>query len=197
MGVPFTRMDQSTAADWHGAVAGQASHSRRVADQVLGLLGSLAERADEGGAIDQLTHSLQTATRAERDGAGEELVLAALCHDVGRAISDANHAAISAAILAPYVRPQVAWVVRVHHDFTSRYFAVHFGGSRHRRLRHLPHPGYGLAARFADEWDQISFDPGYDVRPLEHFEPLVRRCLEVVRYPVRPRRPATRPASQA
>jgi len=147
-------------------------------------LASLVDVPDDGGAVDQLTHSLQTATRAERAHADDELVLASLCHDIGRAVSEANHAAISGAILAPYVRPEVAWVVSVHHDFTSRYFAEHFGGGRHARLRHRLHPGYRLAARFVDEWDQISFDPAYEARPLEHFQPLVHRHMTTPRYPV-------------
>ena len=37
--------------------------------------------------------------------------------------------------------------------------------------------GSTLAAQFADEWDQIAFDPDYDTLPLEHFEPKVRELF--------------------
>jgi predicted HD phosphohydrolase len=188
---PFTRMDRSTAADWDRAVAEIRRTQPRVAEEVVHLLRELANYTD-GSAVDQLTHSLQTATRARSSGADDELVLAALCHDVGRAVSDPNHAAISAAILRPYVRAEVHWVVRVHQDFTSRYFADHSGGSPHRRRWHRMHPAYGLAARFVDEWDMQSFDPAYDTAPLDEFEPLIREAFATPRYPTRPSRIARR-----
>ena len=36
---------------------------------------------------------------------------------------------------------------------------------------------FKLAEQFADEWDQIAFDPDYDTLPLSHFEPLVRKIF--------------------
>ena len=61
----FTRMDESTADQW--AVIGKETYENqgRVADNALRMLRSLADVTD-GFAGDQLTHSLQTATRAER-----------------------------------------------------------------------------------------------------------------------------------
>jgi predicted HD phosphohydrolase len=191
MTAPFTRMDRSTTADWQRAAEESRRAQAHVAGEVMTLLRSLSEYTD-GSAVDQLTHSLQTATRARRSGADDELVLAALCHDVGRAVSDPNHAAISAAILRPYVRAEVHWVVRVHQDFTSRYFAHHSGGSPHRRRWHRMHPAYRLAERFVDEWDMQSFDPAYDTAPLDEFEPLIRVTFATPRYPIRPSRIARR-----
>ncbi len=140
------------------------------------LLQSLGEIVD-GFATDQLTHCLQTATLAERAGADDEVVVAALCHDVGKAISVANHPAIAAAILQPYVRPDVYEMIRVHQDFQGRHYYHHFGGDPDAREQHrdtLTPEQFELAAKFADEWDQIAFDPNYDTLPLEHFEPKVR-----------------------
>lgn len=188
---PFTRMDRSTAEDWQRASEESRRTQARVADEVLSLLRSLSDYTD-GSAVDQLTHSLQTATRAQRAGADDELVLAALCHDVGRAVSDPNHAAISAAILRPYVRPEVHWVVRVHQDFTSRYFAAHSGGSPNRRRWHRMHPAFALARQFVDEWDMRSFNPAYESARLEDFEPLVRDAFAVPRYPTSASRRARR-----
>ena len=69
MAQTFTRMDESTAEQW--AVIGKETyeHQGRVAESVLAMLRSLAAITD-GFAVDQLTHSLQTATRAERAGYG-------------------------------------------------------------------------------------------------------------------------------
>src|SRR5262245_26501873 len=102
----FTRMDESTAEQW--AVIGRetAEHQGRVAERTLEMLRSLAEITD-GFAVDQLTHSLQTATRAERGGADPEMVFASLLHDIGKAVSVPNHPEIAAAIIKPYVRPEV------------------------------------------------------------------------------------------
>jgi hypothetical protein len=82
MATTFTRMDESTAEQW--GVIGTESYKNqsRVADRVLGMLESLSEIVD-GFATDQLTHCLQTATLAERAGADEQVVVAALCHDIG------------------------------------------------------------------------------------------------------------------
>jgi len=159
--------------------AEHAAHADRVADRVLMLLRSLGEIVD-GFATDQLTHCLQTATLAERAGADDEVVIAALCHDVGKAVSVANHPAIAAAILQPYVRPDVYEMIRVHQDFQGKHYYGHFGGDPDAREQHrdsLTPEQFELAARFADEWDQIAFDPNYDTLPLEHFEPKLRKVF--------------------
>ena len=53
--------------------------------------------------ISRLQHSLQTATRAEKDGADEETIVCALLHDIGDVISPSNHSQVSAALLRPYI----------------------------------------------------------------------------------------------
>lgn len=172
----FRRMDESTAQQWAVIGAETARNQPRVAEGVLDLLRSLAGITD-GFATDQLTHCLQTATRAERAGADDQVVIAALCHDIGKAISVPNHAAIAAEILRPYVRPEVFQMIRVHQDFQGRHYYHHFGGDPNAREQHrdaLSEQEFELAARFADEWDQAAFDPDYDTLPLEHFEDRVR-----------------------
>jgi predicted HD phosphohydrolase len=172
----FRRMDESTAEQW--AVIGTESFKNqgRVADRVLGMLQSLAEITD-GFAVDQLTHCLQTATRAERAGADDEVVIASLCHDIGKAVSVPNHPRIAAEILKSYVRDDVYWMILVHQDFQGRHYYHHFGGDPNAREQYKGHPAYELAERFADEWDQAAFDPDYDTLPLEHFEPRLRELF--------------------
>jgi predicted HD phosphohydrolase len=172
----FRRMDESTAEQW--AVIGTESFKNqdRVAERVLAMLRSLAEITD-GFAVDQLTHCLQTATRAERAGADDEVVIASLCHDVGKAVSVPNHPRIAAEILRPYVRDDVHWMIEVHQDFQGRHYYHHFGGDPNARDQYKGHPSYALAERFADEWDQAAFDPDYDTLPLEHFEQRLREMF--------------------
>jgi len=179
MASTFTRMDQSTAEQWAVIGAETFEDQPRTAGVVLDLLRSL-EKVTVGFAVDQLTHCLQTATLAERAGADDEVVVAALCHDIGKAISMPNHPGIAAEILRPYVRSQVYEMIRVHQDFQGRHYYAHFGGDPDARQQHratLDAETYALAERFADEWDQIAFDPAYDTLPLEHFEPLVRKVF--------------------
>ena len=181
----FTRMDRSTAEQW--AVIGEESskNQSRVADRVLMLLRSLSEITD-GFSTDQLTHCLQTATIAERAGADDEVVVAALCHDIGKAISVPNHPMIAAEILKPYVRPEVYDMIRVHQDFQGRHYYAYFGGDPNAREQHrasLDADRFTLAEQFADEWDQRAFDPDYDTLPLEHFEEKVRKVFSSPRTP--------------
>ena len=166
-------MDASTKEDWDRILIESETFVARMPERVLALLRSL-EDVTCGFAVDQLVHVAQTATRAERDGADEELVVASLCHDVGKAISVLNHPALAADILQPYVRPEVEWVIRYHQDFEGKHYYGHIGMDPDARDQHRGHPSFELGARFADDWDQISFDPDYDTLPLTHFEPLVR-----------------------
>jgi predicted HD phosphohydrolase len=177
MPATFTRMDQSTAEEWMEIGAQTSANQGRVADRMLDLLRSLSDITD-GFATDQLTHCLQTATLAERAGADDEVVFAALLHDVGKAISVPNHPAIAAEMIRPYVRPEVYEMIRVHQDFQGRHYYAHFGADPDARETHrdeLSDQEWALAEQFADQWDQVAFDPAYDTLPLEHFEPLVRR----------------------
>jgi predicted HD phosphohydrolase len=172
----FTRMDESTQEQWAHIGAETMKRQQHGGERVLALLRSLGEITD-GFATDQLTHCLQTATRAERAGADPEVVVASLCHDIGKAISVPNHPAIGAEILKPYVREEVYSMILAHQDFQGRHYYQHFGGDPDAREQYRGQPWFDLAARFADEWDQTSFDPDYDTEPLEHFEPLVNEVF--------------------
>jgi predicted HD phosphohydrolase len=169
----FTRMDESTAEQWGVIATETIADMPRVADSVLAMLRSL-EDVTVGFAVDQLEHCLQTATLAERAGADDEWVVASLCHDIGKAVSVPNHPRIAAEILRPYVREEVRWSIEVHQDFQGRHYFHHLGGDPNAREKHAGHEFYAAAQRFADEWDQIAFDPAYDTLPLEHFEDRVR-----------------------
>jgi len=173
MTTSFTSMDSSTAEQWGVIGAETMANQGRVADRVLAMLESLTEVVD-GFAVDQLTHCLQTATRAERAGADDEVVVASLCHDIGKAVSVPNHPRIAAEILRPYVRPEVTEAILYHQDFQGRHYFHHFDMDPNLRDDYRDMPWYDLAERFADEWDQTSFDPDYPTESLAHFEPKVR-----------------------
>jgi predicted HD phosphohydrolase len=173
----FTRMDQSTAEQWQVIMVDTIENQPRVAERVLRMLESLEEITD-GFAVNQLVHSLQTATRAEEAGASDEVVVASLCHDIGKAVSVMNHPRIAAEILKPYVD---AHMIRAHQDFQGKHYYEYMGADPNARDQYVGEPWYDLAARFADEWDQNSFDPDYPTKPLSHFEPRVRQVFATPR----------------
>ncbi len=168
----FTSMDQGTPEQWKVIVTEHTSLQQQVPARIKSMLRQL-EGITGGFGVNQLVHSLQTATRAERGGASEEMILASLCHDIGKVVSVPNHPAIAAEILKPYVSEQVYWVILTHQDFQGRHYYQYLGLNQEARQEHKENPNFSLGEQFADEWDQTSFDPNYDMLTLEHFEPLI------------------------
>lgn len=174
--VSFTSMAAGTKEDYELLERLEAEFAASTADRVLeqlrGLAGSLG-----GYKVDRLEHSLQSATRAYQDGADEEMVVAALLHDIGDLLSPHNHSALAAEVLRPYVSERTYWIVRQHGLFQSYYYAHHFGNDRNARDRYIDHEWYQDTVDFCERWDQSSFDPDYESLPLEFFEPMVRRIF--------------------
>lgn len=171
--VGFHRMEDGTREDYALLEEYERYFVLRLPDRILESLRKL-DGTLPGYPVSRLEHSLQAATRAFEDGADDELVAAALIHDIGDELAPYNHAAIAAAILRPYVREEVTWIVEQHGVFQSYYYAHHMGGNRNARDRYLGHRWYESCRSFCANWDQCSFDPGYESRPLESFESLIR-----------------------
>jgi predicted HD phosphohydrolase len=169
-------MDQGKVEEW--MIIGQQVMKRQAGMPAIitKMLQQLEEQVD-GFAVDQLQHALQTATRAVRDGASEELIVAALCHDIGKVISVENHPAIAAEILRPYVSDETYEIVRTHQDFQGRHYYALMGRDPNERRKYEGLPWYRLACKFTDEWDQTSFDPEYETLSLEYFVPMIDRIF--------------------
>ena len=174
--VTFTRMDASTSVQWQQIIVEIMEYEEIMADRVLAMLAQLEDLV-MGFAVDQLVHSLQTATRAEEAGASTEVIVASLCHDIGKTISVLNHPRMAAEILRPYVDDDTFNMVLHHQDFQGRHYFEYIGMDPAAREKHVGQPWYALAQHFADEWDQNSFDPDYPTKPLSHFEPMVREVF--------------------
>jgi predicted HD phosphohydrolase len=172
----FTRMDESTSTEWQQIIVETIEYEQSMPDRILAMLAQL-EGLAVGFGVDQLVHSLQTATRAEEAGASTELVVASLCHDVGKIVSVMNHPAMAAEILRTYVSPDTYNMIRYHQDFQGRHYYEYIDKDPSAREKHMGQPWYALAEQFADEWDQNSFDPHYPTKPLSHFEPMVREVF--------------------
>jgi len=174
--VGFTQMKDGTRADYELLERHEHDYLRTLPDRILRALEALNSGLG-GYPVTRLEHSLQAATRARRDGADTEMIVAALIHDIGDDLAPYSHAEVAAAALRPFVRPQVSWIVEQHALFQSYYYAHHSGGDRHGRDAHREHRWYRACEDFCARWDQSSFDPGYVADPIETFEPLVREIF--------------------
>jgi predicted HD phosphohydrolase len=174
--VSFRRMQDGTREDYELLDRSERAYALGLPDTILTALEKL-DHSLEGYPVSRLGHSLQAATRALRDGADDELVLAALIHDIGDELAPYNHTEIAAAIIRPYVRPEVTWIVEQHGLFQNYYYVHHLGGNRNARDKYQDHPWYQACKDFCANWDQCSFDPDYRSEPLATFESLVRRIF--------------------
>ena len=174
--VSFTQMKDGTAEDYELLERLEEGFAAGTADRVLTQLRGL-EHSLTGYQVSRLGHSLQTATRAERDGADVDWIVTALLHDIGDDLAPFNHDSIAAAVIKPYVREECSWVCEHHGIFQMVYYAHFHGGDPNIRDRYRDHPYYQSAVDFCERWDQASFDPAYATRPLEHFAPMVHEVF--------------------
>ena len=175
--IEFTRMADGTYEEYQLLARLYEPLVKRLPDEVIGMLDRLA--GDKMGyKVDRYEHSLQTATRAFRDGADEETVVCALLHDIGDTLAPENHAQLGAAVLRPYVCDDNYWLIQHHAVFQGYYYFHHAGMDRNVRDRWRDHEHYQATVDFCANYDQNSFDPGYDSEPLSFFEPMVRRVLD-------------------
>src|SRR5689334_13747494 len=102
----FRTMVESTADDWRIIADQHVPYTNALPERVLAHL-RLLDGEHGGFPVDRLTHSLQTAHRAERAGRSDQYVLCALLHDIGDTLAPRDHASIAAAIVKPYVSPEL------------------------------------------------------------------------------------------
>ncbi len=173
----FTDMSESTREDWEIIMKEQIAFAPGGGKRVLDHLRLLD--GDYGGfPVDRLTHCLQTATRAYRDGRSEDYVVMALIHDIGDTLGAFNHPDIAAAIIKPFVSEELHWIVVHHGIFQGVNFFHHIGLDRDMREKFRDHEHFAATEEFIDKYDCPAFDPDYDTLPLEFFEPMVMKLFE-------------------
>lgn len=179
--VSFTRMADGTKEDYELLDRYEAGYLAELPDRLLRALDGL-KTSLAGYQVTRYEHSLQSATRAQRDGRSEEYVVAALLHDIGDELAPYTHGQMVATVLRPFVSPEISWIIEHHGLFQSYYYAHHTGGDRNARERYRDNPWFDACAEFCERYDQNSFDPAYESHPVEEFEPLVRRVCSEPRY---------------
>lgn len=168
-------MLDGTKADYDLVTVHDEKNAAELPERILGWLRSMDGPSPYQ--VSRLEHCLQTATRAERDGADEETVVCALLHDIGDVVAPSNHSQVAAAILRPYVSEQNCWIVEHHGLFQGYYYFQHYNRDPNERDRYQHSPYYDACVQFCDRWDQASFDPSYPSESLEHFAPAVHSIL--------------------
>lgn len=173
----FRTMTEGTQEDWDAIMQHLKPYAANGGARMLDHLRLL--EGDTGGfPVDRLTHCLQTATRAFRDGRSEDYVVMALLHDIGDTLGAYNHADIAAAILKPFVSEELHWIVEQHAIFQGYNFFHYVGLDRNKRDQFRGHPYFEATAEFIDRYDCPAFDASYDSAPLSFFEPMVMRLFE-------------------
>jgi predicted HD phosphohydrolase len=189
----FKRMQDSTQQDWQVIGSEFMQFTRGLPDRVIKHLQIL--QGDYGGfPIDRYSHSLQTATRALKDGRDEEYVVCALLHDIGDTLGSFNHPDIAAAILKPFVSEANLWMVQQHGIFQGYYFFHHIGMDRDMREQFRGHPHFERTAEFCELYDSPAFDAKAETLPMSEFEPMLRRLFAQPRNTIYKVAPAKDPA---
>jgi len=172
----FKAMTEGTREDWAIISSHFRDFSKGLPARVITHLKLLD--GDYGGfPIDRLEHSLQTATRAYRDGRDEPYVVMALLHDIGDTLGSFNHPEIAAAMLRPFVSEELHWIANTHGVFQGYYYFHHLGMDRDLREQYRGHAHFQACAEFCEKYDQSAFDPNYDSAPLDFFVPMVERVM--------------------
>jgi predicted HD phosphohydrolase len=179
--VSFTRMQDGTAEDYALLGRYEDAYVATLPDRLLVSLDHL-KSSFAGYQVSRYQHSLQSATRAHDDGRGEEYVAAALLHDIGDELAPYTHGQMVEAILRPYVEERICWIVKHHGLFQIYYYGHLCGMDRNLRDRYRDHPWFDDCAEFCELYDQNCFDPEFESRPVEFFEPMVRRVFSQPRY---------------
>ena len=175
--VAFTRMKDGTREEYLMLHELEKPFQAGTADRLLRELARQGEETLAGYRLTRLDHALQAATRARRDGADIDWVVAALLHDIGDGLAPQNHDRFAAEILRPFLRQEVTWVVEHHGTFQMVYYAHHYGWDRELRQKYADSPYYQACVDFCERWDQSSFDPDYPIDPLESFEAQLREVF--------------------
>jgi predicted HD phosphohydrolase len=152
-----------------------------------------------GEQVDQLQHALQCAALAVANGADDELIVAALLHDVGRSpllVRDggsADHGELAQRWLADRTGNRVAWLVGQHvpakrflctiepgYDLSEpslRSLSAQGGPMSSDELeRFRAHPDWESAVELR-RWDDIAKDPAARVAPLASYQPQLRAVI--------------------
>jgi predicted HD phosphohydrolase len=179
--VKFSQMKDGDKEDYELLIKFEDKFNEGTAERIIRVLKGL-ESSLGGYKVSRLEHSLQTASRAMRDNASEEMIVAALLHDIGDEIAPLNHSELAASVLKPFVSEKTRWIVEKHGLFQAYYYNHYYNKNRNLRDEYKGHKFYEDTINFCHKWDQASFDPNYNTIPLDDFIPLVGKIFSRTPY---------------
>merc|ERR1712130_533890 len=106
----MTEMTPDNVIDYVSSFAAEVTAEKQL-ERLLWLLEG-TRGVEVCNLVDLYEHSVQSATRAFRDGADAETVVCALFHDVGELLSPACHGEIAASILRPFISEKNYWILQ-------------------------------------------------------------------------------------
>jgi predicted HD phosphohydrolase len=195
------RQNRAARGTEHPAYARPMADATRRAtpSEAIDLLGQSAGTFDADEPVDNLAHALQCAQLALAEGAHDELVVAALFHDVGyhpRLIArwaDLPHEHVGARFAEEVFGERVAWLIAQHVP-AKRYLVAtdpgYTGRLSQASKRSLDRQGGPMTAAevqaFADHpwandaanlrrWDDLAKVPGAPIPTLDQLRPIVER----------------------
>ena len=174
--VKFTEMKNGSKEDYLLLDKHEKKFAKNTGERLLKFMSTLDDTL-EGYKVTRLEHSLQTATRALNDKADDEMIVAALFHDIGDELAPLNHSEYAAAVLKPYVSEKTHWIIEKHGEFQMYYYAHHLGGNRNQRDKYKGHKYFLDTINFCEKWDQSSFDPNFKSLNIEDFRPYVQKIF--------------------
>ena len=174
--VKFTEMKNGSKEDYLLLDKHEKKFAENTGERLLKFMSTLDDTL-EGYKVTRLEHSLQTATRALNDKADDEMIVAALFHDIGDELAPLNHSEYAAAVLKPYVSEKTHWIIEKHGEFQMYYYAHHLGGNRNQRDKYKGHKYFLDTINFCEKWDQSSFDPNFKSLNIENFRPYVQKIF--------------------
>ena len=164
-----------TAEEWvRLTAAGRIKIEAEAGEEVIALFKASRGAPKTLFGINHYEHGLQSATRAFRAGEKEDVVVAALLHDVFEWFNPYNHDRMAGDLLRYVLSDELAWIVGNHGVFQLT-FHTHSAFDTKAAEKFRGHPYFESAIRFCDAYDQNCFDPHYDNMPFDAFEPMVRR----------------------
>jgi len=179
--VKFKQMKDGSKEDYLLLDSHEKKYIKGTADRIISFMSGL-NNSLEGYQISRLEHSLQTATRALNDKADDEMIVAALLHDIGDELAPLNHSEYAAAVLKPYVSEKTYWIIEKHGEFQMYYYAHHLNGNKNQRDKYKGHKYYQDTLNFCENWDQKSFDPNFKSLTLKDFDPYVKKIFSKKPY---------------
>ncbi|WP_020593846.1 HD domain-containing protein [Kiloniella laminariae] len=174
--VTFTRLQDGTAEEYAFLEPLEEQYCHEVVDRLFEHLRKLDDSLG-GYQVSRLEHCLQSATRALRAGEDDDMIVGALLHDIGDILAPCNHDELAAAIVRPYLREEITWIVQYHATFQKFYYADKMGGDKNARNRFTGHPYFDACVRFCEDYDENCFDGSYNSMKLEEFRPYMERVF--------------------